>query len=130
MCFTMRTFILFFAGILLVTGVTAQSGFKFAHVSDTHVGGSVTAADDLRSTVRDINADVELKFVILTGDITEFGADTELQLAKQILDSLNKPWYIIPGNHDANWSESGANSFRKVFGAETTTFQYGGYLFA
>ena len=115
---------------LLTRAVIAQSTFKFAHVSDTHVGGAPTAADDLRSTVKDINADSSLKFVVITGDITEFGADAELRLAKTILDSLNKPWYIIPGNHDANWSESGANSFRTIFGSETTSFQYGGYLFA
>jgi outer membrane protein assembly factor BamB/predicted phosphodiesterase len=117
------------AACLFAQAATAQ-GFKFAHVSDTHVGGSPTAADDLRSTVRDINADTSLKFVIITGDITEFGADEELHLAKSIFDSLNRPWYIIPGNHDANWSESGANTFRTVFASETTTFQYGGYLFA
>jgi predicted MPP superfamily phosphohydrolase len=121
---------LVFAGCLLTTAVSGQRTFTFAHVSDTHIGGAVTAADDLRSTVKDINANDSLKFVIITGDITEFGADEELRLAKSILDSLNKPWYIIPGNHDGNWSESGANSFRTVFGAETTTFQYGGYLFA
>lgn len=110
--------------------VCGQASFRFAHVSDTHVGGAPTAVDDLRNTVKDINADSSLRFVILTGDITEFGADTELRLAKSVLDSLDKPWYIIPGNHDANWSESGANSFRTVFGAETVSFQYGGYLFA
>jgi outer membrane protein assembly factor BamB/predicted phosphohydrolase len=120
--------------LVLVIGLfelqlAAQSCFKFAHVSDTHVGGAPTAIDDLRSTVRDINGDPSLKFVIITGDITEFGADDELSLAKQVLDSLNKPWYIIPGNHDANWSESGANTFKRVFGAETSTFEYGGYLF-
>lgn len=123
---------LFLLGVagLFVTVTSAQIYFRFAHVSDTHIGGSQTALEDLRSTVRDINADTSLRFVILTGDITEFGADVELKLAKTILDSLHKPWYIIPGNHDANWSESGANSFRAVFGSETTTFQYGGYVFA
>ena len=109
---------------------SAQRYFRFAHVSDTHIGSAPTAADDLRATVRDINDNPDLKFVIITGDITEFGADAELHQAKTILDSLNKPWYIIPGNHDANWSESGGNSFRTVFGAETTTFLYGGFLFA
>ncbi len=70
-----------------------------------------------------------MQFVILSGDITDFGSDSEFHLAKKILDSLNKPWYIIPGNHDANWSESGTNSFKKIFGAETFKFEYGGYLF-
>ncbi|WP_345954323.1 PQQ-binding-like beta-propeller repeat protein [Mucilaginibacter sp. PAMB04168] len=113
--------------LLLVSIANAQS-FKFAFVSDTHIGNQ-TAAEDLRRTVKDINANDELKFVVITGDITEFGADAELALAKQILDSLNKKWYIIPGNHDANWSESGSNTFRRVFGAETFAFNYGGYLF-
>jgi len=100
----------------------------FVHLSDTHVGSS-TGADDLRRTVKDINANDSLQFVVITGDITEFGADEEIQLAKQILDSLNKPWHIIPGNHDGNWSESGANTFKKVFGNETFMFNAGKYIF-
>jgi len=84
--------------------------FQFALVTDTHVGGA-TGADDLRRTVEDINNLPAIDFVILSGDVTEFGSDEELRLAKQILDSLDKPLYIVPGNHDSNWSESGANSF-------------------
>jgi 3',5'-cyclic AMP phosphodiesterase CpdA len=78
-----------------------QASLKFVHLSDTHVG-SGTGADDLRKSVQDINADSSIQFVVISGDITEFGADKEILLAKQILDSLNKPWYIIPGNHDGN----------------------------
>ncbi|WP_460761721.1 outer membrane protein assembly factor BamB family protein [Niabella terrae] len=106
----------------------AQPAFEFAHISDLHVG-SATGATDLRLTVADINKDTAIQFVIASGDITEFGADLELELAKQILDSLNKPWYIIPGNHDDNWSESGANSFNRIFGADVFSFEYGGYYF-
>ncbi|WP_353126593.1 glycoside hydrolase family 9 protein [Parapedobacter pyrenivorans] len=102
--------------------------FQFAHVTDTHVG-SATGADDLRRTVADINANPDLHFVILSGDVTEFGSDEELRLAKQILDSLLIPWYVIPGNHDTNWSESGGNSFRKIFGGETFAFVHNGYFF-
>lgn len=106
----------------------AQDGFKFAHVSDTHIGSN-NSEDDLRRTVQSINHDSSIAFVILSGDITDFGSDSEFSIAKQILDSLNKPWHIIPGNHDANWSESGTNSFKKIFGAETFFFDFGGYYF-
>lgn len=119
------TFVCFF--VFFGIQVFAQP-FKFAHVTDTHIGGE-TAAEDLRRTVLDINLNPEIKFVLITGDITEFGSDEELLLAKQILDSLTLPWYIVPGNHDANWSESGGNSFRRVFGAETFEFKYNGYQF-
>lgn len=117
--------------LFMFSSVARAQTFKFAFVSDTHINsGSPTAAEDLRRTVKDINNNPELKFVVITGDITEFGADDELKQAKHILDSLNKKWYIIPGNHDSNWSESGSNTFRKVFGSETFAFNYGGYLFA
>ena len=102
--------------------------FRFAQVTDTHVGGA-TGADDLRRTVLDLNQQQGIDFVILSGDVTEFGSDEELALAKQILDSLNLPLYVIPGNHDSNWSESGANSFRKVFAAETFFFEHNGVQF-
>ena len=107
----------------------AQSGkMTFVHLSDTHVGGS-TGEEDLRRTVADINSNPLIQFVIISGDITEFGSDEEIRLAKQLLDSLNKPWHIVPGNHDSNWSESGSNTFKRVFGNETFSFMAGGYLF-
>ncbi|MBS7566985.1 PQQ-binding-like beta-propeller repeat protein [Mucilaginibacter sp. Bleaf8] len=124
-----KRYLLFLLAMLVNIRLVNAQSFKFAFVSDTHIGNP-TAADDLRRTVKDINGNDDIKFVVITGDITEFGADEELKLAKQILDSLNKKWYIIPGNHDANWSESGSNTFRKVFGAETFAFNHGGYLFA
>ena len=113
--------------VVLSSAVFAQS-LRFAFVTDTHVGNS-TGAEDLQRTVHDINGNADLEFVVVTGDITEFGSDTELKTARQILDSLNKPWYVIAGNHDSNWSESGANSFRQVFGGETFSFVRKGYLF-
>lgn len=119
------------AGLLLLTSMipaTAQTAFKFAEVSDTHVG-SDHALEDLQRTVNDINNQPDLAFTIISGDITEFGADEELRQAKAVLDGLKKPWYIIPGNHDTKWSESGGNTFRKVFGSETFSFSYGGYQF-
>ncbi|MBZ4187987.1 PQQ-binding-like beta-propeller repeat protein [Niabella beijingensis] len=106
----------------------AQPSFQFAQISDLHIG-SHDADEDLRRTVRDINANPDIRFVIASGDITEFGADTEIQLARQLLDSLNKPWYIVPGNHDDNWSESGTNTFNRIFGNEVFAFSYEGIHF-
>src|SRR6478609_7261861 len=123
----MKTIFIFLSILCLCTkGFTQNRNLVFVHLSDTHVG-SETGADDLRRTVADINSIDSIQFVVISGDITEFGADNELKLAKQILDSLKKPWHIIPGNHDGNWSESGANSFKRIFGSETTDFSYGGY---
>ena len=121
---------LLFSAIILLLAQTgfSQDALTFVHLSDTHIG-SGTGAEDLRRTVKDINDNATVQFVVITGDITEFGADAEIRLAKQILDSLNKPWYIIPGNHDGNWSESGANTFKQVFQSETFLFKAGKYVF-
>jgi outer membrane protein assembly factor BamB len=125
-----KQIILFFLIICLIPAAAQQQNgtFNFALVTDTHIGGA-TAGEDLRRTVRDINGNDSLAFVILSGDVTEFGSDSELLLAKDILDNLNKPWYIIPGNHDTKWSESGANSFRVIFGDEAFAFAHDGWLF-
>jgi outer membrane protein assembly factor BamB len=126
----MKKQILVLALIICLFPAAAQVNngtFLFALVTDTHIGGA-EADEDLRRTVEDINANDSLAFVIISGDVTEFGSDSELMLAKEILDGLRKPWYIIPGNHDTKWSESGANSFRKIFGAEAFAFRHEGWL--
>src|SRR5437868_9401689 len=86
--------------------------FRFAFISDTHIGSpNGGAEEDLRRTVADINSMKDIAFVVITGDITELGTDEQVQLAKQILDGLSVPYYIIPGNHDTGWSESGGLTF-------------------
>jgi len=126
----MKNLLIIFGVALLSNSLCGQTlaEFQFALVTDTHIGNA-TSAEDLRRTVADINASDSLAFAIFSGDITEFGSDAELMLARQILDSLNKPWYIVPGNHDTKWSESGGNSFRMIFGAETFAFKHGSFLF-
>jgi outer membrane protein assembly factor BamB/predicted phosphodiesterase len=115
--------------LLFACKFTAQTQkIMFAHISDTHIG-TENAAEDLRKTVEDINQNPDIQFVIHTGDVTEFGSDEELYLAKKILDQLRKPYYIVPGNHDAKWSESGCNTFVKVFGKECFSVEKSGVLF-
>ena len=108
--------------------ISGAQTFKFAHVTDTHVGGS-TGALDLQLTVDDINQQSDLDFVILSGDVTEFGSNAELVEAKSILDKLKIPVYVTPGNHDSKWSESGNNDFVRIFGSEYFSFEKNGFLF-
>lgn len=122
---------LFFILLFLSFTVAAQTKpFRFAFVSDTHIGSpNGNAEEDLRRTVEDINNQPDIMFVVLTGDITELGTDKELALAKQILDGLKVPYYIIPGNHDTGWSESGGLSFTKTFGTDRFYFTHNGIHF-
>lgn len=114
--------------VLSAKGQQVSHDFRFALVTDTHIGSS-TGEDDLRKTVRDINRNDSLSFVVISGDVTEFGSDAELLLAKQVLDSIKIPWYVIPGNHDTKWSESGGLSFKRIFGSDRFCFEFGDFIF-
>lgn len=119
---------LFVAILLLIASFSYAQNFKYAFVTDTHVG-TATGEEDLRRTVTDINQQNDIDFVLVTGDITEMGTNEELKLAKEILANLNKPYYVIPGNHDTGWSESGGVSFITTFGYDKFTFDHKGYRF-
>lgn len=116
--------------ILLITiQLQAQNpAFRFAWLSDTHVGSS-TGEEDLRSSIADINENINVDFTIISGDITESGKTSDLKIAKDILDKLNKPYYIIPGNHDTKWSESGAAAFPGLWGHDRFVFRYRDFVF-
>lgn len=123
---------LFYLLFLTATSLKTQSlePFTFAFVSDVHISsGRVTPSIDLLRTVKDINSNPNISFTIFTGDITEFGSDKELLETKHILDKLDTPWYVVPGNHDANWSESGTNSFGRILGHERFKFESHGMVF-
>jgi len=124
---------LFFVSFLLFSAILINAQikpFRFIHISDTHIGSpDGKAEEDLRRTVKDINEMQGIAFVVITGDITELGTNEQLKLAKKILDSLHITYYIIPGNHDSGWSESGGVSFIKTFGYDKFLFDYNGIRF-
>ncbi len=113
------------AGVALAAQADAV---RFAWLSDTHIGSS-TAQEDLRASVRDINSLTGLSFVVLSGDVTEYGSREQLRLTREILDGLKVPSYVIPGNHDTKWSESGATDFPRIWKQDRFVFEQGGYLF-
>lgn len=120
------TITLFIAACCLAFG---QESGRFAYLADTHIAEGAASVGDLTACIEDINKDSTISFTIFAGDITEFGADREIKLAKSIIDRLEKPYYIVAGNHDAKWSESGCNTFASVFGYEHFEFDAFGIKF-
>ncbi len=118
------------SAFVLLAGLSLNAqNFSFAYLSDTHIAVGAESVKQLKQCVDDINENKELSFAIFAGDITEFGSDQELKLAKEIIDGLKIPYYIVAGNHDAKWSESGCNTFVKVFGYEEFDFEKEGIRF-
>lgn len=104
--------------------------FSFAQFTDVHISQSnENNTEDLRRAVEDVNTQEHIAFVLVSGDIAETGDYVSLMVAKRELDKLNCPYYIVPGNHDTKWSESGATDFKRIFGDNRFRLQFNGFLF-
>jgi len=108
---------------------TEKSGnIKFVQLTDLHV--SVGNDNDflLQNIVKEIN-NSDFEFAIVTGDLTNRGADDELKQVNSILSKLKIPYYVISGNHETNWSESAGLTYKKIFGEDRFVFSKGDYVF-
>lgn len=106
-----------------------KSNFTFAWLTDVHLNSFAYAKDDLRQSIEDINANPAVDFTILSGDVTEFGDTKEFYLLQDILKNFKKPYLLLPGNHDVNWSENGCTMFDKVFRASHFCYDWKGVRF-
>ena len=113
----------------LLTLAAVTAAVRFAYISDNHFSFGSPSVKALRECIQDINRQDSLDFVLFGGDITDFGADDEIHAVKQMMDSLRYKYYVVAGNHDAKWSESGCNTFKEVFGYEHFEFEVKGWRF-
>jgi len=125
-----KLLLILWMAIFSATAFAQIKPFRFAFLSDTHIGSPNGNADeDLHRTVNDINNMNDIDFVVITGDITELGTNEELPRAKKMFDSLKVKYYIIPGNHDVGWSETGGMGFISTFGSDRFAFDHNGIRF-
>lgn len=125
-----------FSKILLIFIIT--SGFsqnaeksqiiKFVQLTDLHVSPGNENDFLLQNIVKEINNSAN-EFVVVTGDLTNRGADDELKNVHSILSNLKIPYYVISGNHETNWSESAGLTYKKIWGNDRFVFSKGDYLF-
>ncbi|MFH6999728.1 PQQ-binding-like beta-propeller repeat protein [Flavobacterium sp. FlaQc-57] len=129
----MKYFYSIILSIFIITSGFSQNGdksgnLKFVQLTDLHV--SVGNENDflLQSIIKEIN-NSENEFVVVTGDLTNRGADDELEQVHSILSQLKIPYYVISGNHETNWSESAGLTYKKIFGQDRFVFSKGDYIF-
>lgn len=93
------------------------NALRLTMLSDVHVTPGNENEPKLVEAVAEINkSDCDL--VVLSGDLSNEGSDAELNNIKAILDKIEKPFYIIPGNHENNWSQSACKTFNDLWGAD------------
>lgn len=102
---------------------------RILFLCDLHVSPDTPSEDRLRRAVRKINA-TDADAVIVAGDLTNEGSDEELRCVKSILDLIELPTYVIPGNHEDNWSQSACRTFDALWGRDRFAFEVRGTLFA
>ncbi|MCF7741419.1 MAG: PQQ-binding-like beta-propeller repeat protein, partial [Candidatus Marinimicrobia bacterium] len=109
--------------------LTFEIQFNIGWITDSHLGLSSTNSGT-KETIDSINANKSmLDFVIHTGDLTEKGLNSELSTANRYLNGIDLPVYIIPGNHDSKWTESGMESYKNNFGDLYYSFDHKGFHF-
>ena len=80
------------------TALTLEDEYKFIVLSDTHIeDGNAFGLEKLSNITI---ADAAIKYVVITGDITQRGDETDIKTFIKIANSLGVPCYPVAGNHD------------------------------
>ena len=117
----MRRIVALLVAVAIVS-VTLQAGVvRLAILSDVHVTPGNLNMNKLTEAVTEINA-TDVDAVMMTGDLTNEGSDEQLQTVKGILDGITHPLYVIPGNHENNWSQSACKTFNDLWGNDRFAF--------
>ena len=106
-------------GILVLVFTTSGLGFafdkvKFAVISDAHLSipqqKGITDGYQLKlktqilaeNTIAELNKIPDLKFVLLSGDLTHDAEPWNIDDLRRIMDELKVPYYVVLGNHDSS----------------------------
>jgi 3',5'-cyclic-AMP phosphodiesterase len=76
-----------------------------AQISDLHIGANENGVDPVPhleavvEAIRSLPNGVDA--VLVSGDLTHDGGPREFQLARELLERLDAPLHVLPGNHDS-----------------------------
>ena len=76
------------------------SDIHFSSLGDHHDMLSGRAGDFLTNAITRLNQIQDLDFVLITGDLFDTASREEFECFQETIKPLQKPYYIIPGNHD------------------------------
>ena len=96
--------------------ISFSQDLKFVTIGDPHIDTNVSANSTiLTHAVNYINKNMtDIDFVVVLGDIVDFANDSSFKAAKDILDTLCKPYYVVMGNHEGYANKT---MFENYFGS-------------
>lgn len=121
--------LLFFCLISVLQMPSSAKTVKMVVLSDIHVTPGNENDTALRKAVEEINVG-DADAVVLNGDLTNEGSDEQLKNVKNIVDGITKPFYVVPGNHENNWSQSACKTFVDLWGSDRFIFEVGDIVVA
>ncbi len=106
--------------------ISIANAICFAVISDSHLEISNTLKPDtsrrislsrtiLESAVEKINNDPDIEFTIISGDLLNTPRPWNLDASHQILDNLDKPYFVVIGNNDFSMANSGLGISKTTF---------------
>lgn len=97
-----------------------DDSITFIAISDPHTNYS-----QLRAAIHSINQMENISFVMVCGDITDWGLYNEYDDYYHLVSRLNIPFITLVGNHD--YLANGKTIFKKMFGPTNFYFEVGKY---
>ncbi len=99
------------------------TNLHFAQISDIHISSlgdhhdllSGQAAGFLMNICGELNRRDDLDFVLITGDLFDTASQQEFDRFQEAIKTLQKPYYVIPGNHDRRSPESDSGLTHRDF---------------
>lgn len=89
--------------------------FRFVVIADSHA-----YYDELKAFVHHINLREDIAFLLIAGDLTDYGLQQEYQWNVERLAGLKSPYLTVIGNHDA--LNNGKQNYQAFYGAFDYSF--------
>lgn len=109
--------------VLHAATTTGSSAVKILQLSDMHIKDEKSLAYP-RKVIEAMNREGG-DLAIIAGDLATDGKRSELEFAKQVLDELKMPYYVVQGNHDVLYNgEKEEDLFREIFSLKTNSYYF------
>jgi 3',5'-cyclic-AMP phosphodiesterase len=100
-----------------IRALPAKESFRFVLIGD-----SQRFYEEVDDFVASVNALDDIAFVVLAGDISDFGLNKEFRWINERLGRLKVPYVAVIGNHDM--LGNGREVYNQMYGPENFSFTY------
>lgn len=109
--------------------VSSNASFRFAIVANPEINSKDTVNSPLWQAIKEIRFRTDIAFVIVLGNLTADGTSASLDMVHEMLNKMDKQYYVIPGKKDINILNAGGTEFKRIFGDDCFRANVNGIFF-